>query len=196
MSAISSGACKSALTQRIITLLLLMASSATPAMAHHRHQWKSYGTHHNRLDQRRSFRPSDQRGIRTYRRPFETEVVTSYRRPGERRVVRTYEQPFEREVVTSYRRPGERRVIRTYKQPFEREIVTDDRTPIRRRQWSEPDRPPISRVDTNSCVEGSVLGGLIGAGLGAVLSRGEGRWVGVPLGGAAGALVGCQVDGG
>ena len=172
MSAGSSGACKSALTQRIITLLLLMASSATPAMAHHRHQWKSYGTHHNRLDQRRSFRPSDQRGIRTYRRPFETEVVTSYRRPGERRVVRTYQQPFERE------------------------IVTDDRTPIRRRQWSEPDRPPISRVDTNSCVEGSVLGGLIGAGLGAVLSRGEGRWVGVPLGGAAGALVGCQVDGG
>ena len=34
------------------------------------------------------------------------------------------------------------------------------------------------------------------AGLGAVLSRGEGRWIGVPLGTAAGALVGCQVDGG
>ena len=74
--------------------------------------------------------------------------------------------------------------------------MTDYRTPIRRRQWSEPDRTPISKVDTNSCVEGSVLGGLIGAGLGAALSRGEGRWVGVPLGGAAGALVGCQVDGG
>ncbi len=50
--------------------------------------------------------------------------------------------------------------------------------------------------DTNSCIEGSVIGGLLGAGLGAVLSRGNGRWVGIPVGGAAGALLGCQVDGG
>lgn len=173
-----------------------MASSATPAMAHHRHQWEPYYTHHNRVDKKRSFRPIYRRVGRTHRGPIEREVVTSYRRPSTRKVVRTYRRPIEREVVTSYRRPGERRVVRTYEQPFEREIVTDYRTPIRRRQWSEPDRSPISKVDTNSCVEGSVLGGLIGAGLGAVLSRGEGRWVGVPLGGAAGVLVGCQVDGG
>ena len=51
-------------------------------------------------------------------------------------------------------------------------------------------------LDTNSCIEGSVIGGLLGAGLGAALSRGNGRWVGVPVGGAAGALIGCQVDGG
>ena len=51
-------------------------------------------------------------------------------------------------------------------------------------------------VDTNSCLEGSVIGGLLGAGLGTALSRGNGRWVGVPVGGAAGALIGCQVDGG
>jgi len=50
--------------------------------------------------------------------------------------------------------------------------------------------------DTNSCVEGSVIGGLLGAGIGAALSRGNGRWIGMPLGGAAGALIGCQVDGG
>ncbi len=149
-----------------------MASSATPAMAHHRHQWEPYYTHQDRVEKKRSFRPSY------------------------KRVDRTYERPFEEEVVTSYRRPGKRKVVRTYRRPFEREIVTDYRTPLKRRQWSEPDRTPISKVDTNSCVEGSVLGGLIGAGLGAVLSRGEGRWVGVPLGGAAGALVGCQVDGG
>ena len=51
-------------------------------------------------------------------------------------------------------------------------------------------------ADTNSCLEGSVIGGLLGAGLGAALSRGNGRWIGVPVGGAAGALIGCQVDGG
>ena len=54
----------------------------------------------------------------------------------------------------------------------------------------------VNNQDTNSCLEGSVIGGLLGAGLGAVLSRGNGRWVGVPVGGAAGALLGCQVDGG
>ncbi|KZR84557.1 Glycine zipper 2TM domain protein [Synechococcus sp. MIT S9509] len=59
-----------------------------------------------------------------------------------------------------------------------------------RAAWDEPG------TDTNSCVEGSVIGGLLGAGLGAVLSRGNGRWIGVPVGGAAGALIGCQVDGG
>ena len=60
----------------------------------------------------------------------------------------------------------------------------------RRAAWEEPN------ADTNSCVEGSVIGGLLGAGLGAALSRGSGRWFGVPVGGAAGALIGCQVDGG
>ena len=54
----------------------------------------------------------------------------------------------------------------------------------------------VNNQDTNSCLEGSVIGGLLGAGLGAALSRGNGRWVGVPVGGAAGALLGCQVDGG
>ena len=54
----------------------------------------------------------------------------------------------------------------------------------------------VEQTDTNSCIEGSVIGGLVGAGLGAALSRGNGRWIGVPLGGAAGVLIGCQVDGG
>jgi len=60
-------------------------------------------------------------------------------------------------------------------------------------RWTSRDNQDL---DTNSCIEGSVIGGLLGAGLGAALSRGNGRWVGVPVGGAAGALIGCQVDGG
>ncbi len=58
------------------------------------------------------------------------------------------------------------------------------------------ERGPAAPADTNSCIEGSVIGGLLGAGLGAMLSRGNGRWIGVPIGGAAGVLIGCQVDGG
>ena len=40
------------------------------------------------------------------------------------------------------------------------------------------------------------MGALLAAGVGTALSRDNGRWVGVHVGAAAGALVGCQVDGG
>ena len=51
-------------------------------------------------------------------------------------------------------------------------------------------------VDDNSCIEGAILGGLAGGGLGAALSRNEGMIYGIPLGIVGGALVGCQIDGG
>ena len=50
--------------------------------------------------------------------------------------------------------------------------------------------------DTNDCSEGSVIGGLLGAGLAASGSRGKGRLWAIPAGGVTGALIGCQVDGG
>jgi uncharacterized protein YcfJ len=52
------------------------------------------------------------------------------------------------------------------------------------------------RTYVNNCMEGTVIGGLAGAGVGAALTRGGNRWIGVPLGAAAGAFVGCQIDGG
>ena len=51
-------------------------------------------------------------------------------------------------------------------------------------------------MDDNSCIEGAVLGGLVGAAGGAALSRDEGNLIGIPLGIVGGALIGCQVDGG
>tara|TARA_Y100001970_G_scaffold293903_1_gene444439 strand:- start:7338 stop:7691 length:354 start_codon:yes stop_codon:yes gene_type:complete len=53
-----------------------------------------------------------------------------------------------------------------------------------------------SNKDTNDCSEGTVLGGILGAGLALSSSRGKDRWWAVPAGGTAGALIGCQVDGG
>ena len=50
--------------------------------------------------------------------------------------------------------------------------------------------------DTNDCSEGSFIGGLLGAGLAISSSRGKDRWWAIPAGGTAGALIGCQVDGG
>ena len=51
-------------------------------------------------------------------------------------------------------------------------------------------------TDGNDCSEGSVIGGLLGAGLAISSSRGKDRWWAIPAGGTAGALIGCQVDGG
>ncbi len=52
------------------------------------------------------------------------------------------------------------------------------------------------KIDHNDCSEGSVIGGIIGAGLALSSSRGKDRLWAVPAGGTAGALIGCQVDGG
>ena len=52
------------------------------------------------------------------------------------------------------------------------------------------------KIDDNDCSEGSFIGGLLGAGLALSSSRGKDRFWAVPAGGTAGALIGCQVDGG
>ena len=52
------------------------------------------------------------------------------------------------------------------------------------------------KIDDNDCKEGSVIGGIIGAGIALSSSRGKDRLWAVPAGGTAGALIGCQVDGG
>ncbi|WP_269623140.1 cAMP phosphodiesterase [Prochlorococcus marinus] len=51
-------------------------------------------------------------------------------------------------------------------------------------------------VDNNDCKEGSLIGGLLGAGLTMSGTRGKDRWWAVPAGGAAGAMIGCSIDGG
>ena len=51
-------------------------------------------------------------------------------------------------------------------------------------------------IDNNDCSEGTFIGGLLGAGIALSSSRGKDRLWAVPAGGTAGALIGCQVDGG
>ena len=55
---------------------------------------------------------------------------------------------------------------------------------------------PSQKVDNNICKEGSLIGGLLGAGVTMSATRGKDRWWAVPAGGAAGAIIGCQIDGG
>ena len=75
--------------------------------------------------------------------------------------------------------------------------VDRKRVPCRRiRPHTHHHHHHSSNVDDNSCIEGGVLGGIAGAGLGAALSRGDGRLWAIPLGIVGGSMVGCQVDGG
>ena len=52
------------------------------------------------------------------------------------------------------------------------------------------------KVDNNDCTDGKVAGAVLGGGLGAAISRGDGRWWAIPLGAVVGSKIGCDIDGG
>ena len=67
----------------------------------------------------------------------------------------------------------------------------------------KPDEPRQSTVtrtydeyDTNDCSDGKIAGGLLCGGLGAAISRGDGRWWAIPLGAVVGSHIGCEAAGG
>ena len=65
---------------------------------------------------------------------------------------------------------------------------------------SEPRQSTVTRTydeyDTNDCSDGKIAGGLLGGGLGAAISRGDGRWWAIPLGAVVGSRIGCEIEGG
>ena len=72
--------------------------------------------------------------------------------------------------------------------------------PCNRRNRPEFMPPPpvesVGPVDENSCIEGTILGGLAGGALGGVLATEE-NWIwSIPTGIIGGAMTGCQIDGG
>ena len=46
----------------------------------------------------------------------------------------------------------------------------------------------LGHADDNSCIEGSIIGGIAGGGAGAAMSRGDGRWWAIPLGVVGGSI--------
>ena len=62
-----------------------------------------------------------------------------------------------------------------------------------------PTRTLVERhyeVDDNDCTDGKIAVGILGGGLAAAISRGEGRWWAIPLGVVAGSNIGCDAAGG
>ena len=57
-------------------------------------------------------------------------------------------------------------------------------------------RKTTIEFDNNDCSDGKIAGGLLGGGIGAAVSRGDGRWWAIPLGAVLGSRIGCEIEGG
>ena len=119
--------------------------------------------------------------------PLPVEAERTYQ-PGYSQELKCYENVYREDYIPGTSSNPGRVVSRR-----ERVEVPCSTPPINNGPTQQPNN---TEVDDNSCVEGSIIGGLLGGGLGAALSQGDGRWWAIPTGIAGGAMVGCQVDGG
>ena len=112
----------------------------------------------------------------------------NYRQPGGSQETKCYENVYREEYVPGTRNsPG-------YIRKFDERVEV----PCERHEVYPQPYPPHrqSNVDDNSCIEGSILGGLGGGALGGVLATQE-NWIwSIPAGIIGGSMVGCQIDGG
>lgn len=123
-------------------------------------------------------------GDRSNRRAYQSQSGYAHQEKCYKRVYR------EEYVPGTLRNPG---YVKTYKERVA--VPCEPKTKIiHRHKHHAPQKQ--HQTDDNSCIEGSILGGIAGGGAGAALSRGDGRWWAIPLGVVGGAMVGCQIDGG
>ena len=101
---------------------------------------------------------------------------------------RCYTSEYREEYIPgSEDNPG---YVKSWKETIEYPCNTPDRGT--RRQVIERQY----EVDDNDCTDGKVAGAILGGGVGAALSRDEGRWWAIPLGVVTGSAIGCDIDGG
>ena len=118
-------------------------------------------------------------------------------RPGYAEEEKCYRKEYREEYVPgTSKNPGYvKKYHKRVQVPCERPTFMPQTTPHSYPRYEDPN-PNMGNVDNNSCIEGSILGGIAGGGLGAALSRKDGRLWAIPTGIVGGALLGCQVDGG
>ena len=121
-----------------------------------------------------------------------TPALADYSRQGGMKSTDCFKKVYREEYIpgTGPSNPGR---VRKY---YERQRVAcapgSARQTYRPRGTHSPQHPP----DDNSCIEGSIIGGIAGGGLGGTLATKK-NWIwSIPAGIIGGAMVGCQVDGG
>ena len=98
-----------------------------------------------------------------------------------------YRETYREEYVPGTREdPG---FIRTFNELIEVPCRSKISDPIIKRET-------VVEYDDNDCTDGKVAGAVLGGGLGAAVSRGEGRWWAIPLGAVVGSKIGCDAAGG
>ena len=109
-------------------------------------------------------------------------------RSGYAHTQKCYRSEYREEYIPgSEDNPG---YVKSWKETIEYPCNTPDRGT--RRQVIERQY----EVDYNDCTDGKVAGAILGGGVGAALSRDEGRWWAIPLGVVTGSAIGCDIDGG
>ena len=109
-------------------------------------------------------------------------------RSGYAHTQRCYRSEYREEYVPgSEDNPG---YVKSWKETIEYPCNEPDTTT--RRQVIQR----MEEVDDNDCTDGKVAGAILGGGVGAALSRDEGRWWAIPLGVVTGSAIGCDMDGG
>ena len=109
-------------------------------------------------------------------------------RSGYAHTQRCYRSEYREEYIPgSEDNPG---YVKSWKETIEYPCNTPDRGT--RRQVIERQY----EVDDNDCTDGKVAGAILGGGVGAALSRDDGRWWAIPLGVVTGSAIGCDLDGG
>ena len=109
-------------------------------------------------------------------------------RSGYAHTQKCYRSEYREEYIPgSEDNPG---YVKSWKETIEYPCNTPDRGT--RRQVIERQY----EVDDNDCTDGKVAGAILGGGVGAALSRDEGRWWAIPLGVVTGSAFGCDIDGG
>ena len=99
-----------------------------------------------------------------------------------------YRETYREEYVPGTKEnPG---FIRTFNELIE--------VPCRNDKYADPiiKRETIVEYDDNDCTDGKVAGAVLGGGLGAAISRDDGRWGAIPLGAVVGSKIGCDAAGG
>ena len=109
-------------------------------------------------------------------------------RSGYAHTQKCYRSEYREEYIPgSEDNPG---YVKSWKETIEYPCNTPDKGT--RRQVIER----VEKVDDNDCTDGKVAGAILGGGVGAALSRDEGRWWAIPLGVVTGSAIGCDIDGG
>ena len=113
---------------------------------------------------------------------------------GTRETVCWTDEYTETYIPGTRNNPGYVRIdVERVEYPCRRALNT---TNVRPYNPNEPDYVPTRPVDDNSCIEGAIIGGILGGAATAAGSRGPDMAWAIPLGVVGGGLVGCQIDGG